>query len=1460
MMALLESERVENGGGPRHDDDVARTRLEDESDDGRGRGESCYESDSDSSYSSSESVFSSVMSEHDKSDAVSELGSSLGFGNSESLIAGMDISNALGMSSAPTYPDGEYEDDKADMIAKLMKNHANVVTSSLVGRSNLIQSVTWLSHHVPGCVLKSLLESIMRARKRRAHVERRQQRHAKRPSDACTDKENEETAEVKARSQSFHTRVSLNSSISPMGLTSVSPSPPFIREDVLPFTKNHDSALLFVDISGFTKISVMMDVESLSNAINSYFQKLVNEIRSHGGDILKFAGDALFAEWKVSCHKPDHNLEYCVSRAANCGAAIVANCSDYAVVSKPIGFDMSSRRTSLVSRNSIISQSGESTEGESGSRQSFHRRPSVDIIGESTVGESEGPKSFSRRASVNRTMGRTNLSSEAVTLNVKCGVGVGHIVGIHVGDDISRREYLILGDPISQVAKAEAAASQGEVYASPEAVQLLVRVGHLTGDWEEAVKDGKPMQIANRNGRFFEEKERRLSHRESSMSCEAKEMLHLCDDLNSIELQWLKRTISLYVHPVVVNDDNERATPMRRRSNQERHLAEAELRNVYTCFITPLIDYKLSGDKGKDEKLFSLLNNIMNLTTRELDRMQGHLRQFILDDKGLVLICTFGLRGSTFPNMIAQRAVPFSLSIHKSLEEELGVKSTIGATFGKVYCGVVGGLERHEFAALGPSVNLAARLMASKGNPGILVDKNVRLLTSQVYFKPLPPVKAKGYDEPVPIFEPMTNAAENKWGQAEKNFVGRANEIKQIMRVAKSVVNNSPVSKLLLVEAMSGTGKSTLMVQATEHVKAMIKKMNRKVIVTRNISNEGDSRIPFSLFRTIFRDVLTQVRHEDVESQTSMSKDGSRQNLSSDLTDFSIDAQWENLSIQSQSSKGSTMSTDATRFRFICQELNAPPDFIEVVGKRLLGLRERSGDNSAANVKPLNLHKIVDFMADAFIRCTKHANLVLLGIDDVQWMDEMSWKVVQAIFERGENVMTLCGSRPLSSNPLTVDPTFWSDLQGQYQKEGRYSELILAPFSESEVQRMIATTLELEADEIDSSFSRNILTTSGGMPHYLTYVLDAIKRNKLTVRLENGMVGMKSSSGNNNKLGFGSVREIHLYRIDALDSSVRTVLHLSAVLGTEFDLLDAALAYEEMFGVEDSKRLETATAFRDSFDVAIEEGIIIEQSFTFSEDDGDAEIMDEEDNLCTSMGNIMISLKGRKKAHPFYTDNRRLRFTHDSWKTSILNIMLDERKQEMHEHVAMSLERELDDEAHAQDDFEKQIRVFKHWKACGNFPKAAVLCLKIGGQLMLLGLNSQAILLFDDVLDILKEMTDDELDITQHGGISAAVLDAIEPPELENLIKLLIAKGKSNCTLAQYENGGNAYQTALDASRHASTSTLSSFLRKMSLTHFFLFSFSFVRFCRYLITHLVRTMRNLIEVCPFQSLVVYLLS
>jgi Adenylate and Guanylate cyclase catalytic domain len=209
------------------------------------------------------------------------------------------------------------------------------------------------------------------------------------------------------------------------------------------------------------------------------------------------------------------------------------------------------------------------------------------------------------------------------------------------------------------------------------------------------------------------------------------------------------------------------------------------------------------------------------------------------------MIITFGLRGTTIPNMVSHRALPACISIHNSLKLELGVDSRVGATIGEAYCGVVGGVKRHEYAVLGPSVNLAARLMASKMNPGILVDNRVRMMANRSFgFNALAPVVAKGYNEPVPIFEPLSTL-ERYWGRIVSNFVGRKAEIMTLMQNTSDMLRAPSSCRFVLVESKSGVGKSTMIAHGIEHIRRSYNLRNNRLIVIKNVSKESDSLVPF---------------------------------------------------------------------------------------------------------------------------------------------------------------------------------------------------------------------------------------------------------------------------------------------------------------------------------------------------------------------------------------------------------------------------------------------------------------------------------------------------------------------------------------------------------------------------------------------------------------------------------------
>jgi class 3 adenylate cyclase len=77
-----------------------------------------------------------------------------------------------------------------------------------------------------------------------------------------------------------------------------------------PVAEDFQAALLFADISGFTFLTEQMaekgpaGVERLARVLNEYFGQLIDIIHDYGGDVVKFAGDAVIAVWPIISELP----------------------------------------------------------------------------------------------------------------------------------------------------------------------------------------------------------------------------------------------------------------------------------------------------------------------------------------------------------------------------------------------------------------------------------------------------------------------------------------------------------------------------------------------------------------------------------------------------------------------------------------------------------------------------------------------------------------------------------------------------------------------------------------------------------------------------------------------------------------------------------------------------------------------------------------------------------------------------------------------------------------------------------------------------------------------------------------------------------------------------------------------------------------------------------------------------
>jgi class 3 adenylate cyclase/tetratricopeptide (TPR) repeat protein len=107
-----------------------------------------------------------------------------------------------------------------------------------------------------------------------------------------------------------------------------------------PSRRSWQAALLFVDISGFTALTERLarrgpvGVEELTRLLNVSFGQLLDTIEMNGGDVVKFAGDALMAVWVVD----DDDLAGATRRAAWCALEMHGRMRGFArlIASAPI--------------------------------------------------------------------------------------------------------------------------------------------------------------------------------------------------------------------------------------------------------------------------------------------------------------------------------------------------------------------------------------------------------------------------------------------------------------------------------------------------------------------------------------------------------------------------------------------------------------------------------------------------------------------------------------------------------------------------------------------------------------------------------------------------------------------------------------------------------------------------------------------------------------------------------------------------------------------------------------------------------------------------------------------------------------------------------------------------------------------------------------------------------------------
>lgn len=95
--------------------------------------------------------------------------------------------------------------------------------------------------------------------------------------------------------------------------------------------RQYETSVLFADVSGFTALSEKYQTlengaSKLSMILNFYLGTMVQEILSHGGDIIKYAGDAFIATFRA---ENELTMQEAIHRAIDSALIIQKNCTNF---------------------------------------------------------------------------------------------------------------------------------------------------------------------------------------------------------------------------------------------------------------------------------------------------------------------------------------------------------------------------------------------------------------------------------------------------------------------------------------------------------------------------------------------------------------------------------------------------------------------------------------------------------------------------------------------------------------------------------------------------------------------------------------------------------------------------------------------------------------------------------------------------------------------------------------------------------------------------------------------------------------------------------------------------------------------------------------------------------------------------------------------------------------------------
>ncbi len=783
-----------------------------------------------------------------------------------------------------------------------------------------------------------------------------------------------------------------------------------------PASEQFPAAVLFADISGFTALTERLarrgpaGAEEITHLLNTYFGQLINLITLHGGDIVKFAGDALIALWPAG---DEAGLPAATLRAAQCGLIIQQYLDAYEIITE-------------------------------------------------------------------------------ARLSLRLALGAGQILTMHLGGGFGRWEFLVTGAPILQVGSVDEYARPGDLVLSPEAWELVKN--RCTG---------QPLRLLPSQPKSPGQTPVKQESRQAGLEFKAALLKRVNAPLPpQVTLQpglpaKAEAGLRAYIPGAIL---------ARLAAGQSGWLAE--LRRVTVIFANlPDLDYTMPLEQAQA---------VMTALQTALYRYEGSVNKLSVDDKGVTLVAALGL-----PPLAHEddpiRGVQAALDMEAALRQ-MGLRSAIGITTGRAFCGTVGNAQRREYTMIGDVVNLSARLMQAAPGDILCHAATYQAARTHLSFDTLEPLKVKGKAEPVVVYRPRGRKEEDSLQQTE--LVDRQAERDRLATHLQALRAES--SSVIIIEGEAGIGKSCLVADHLRQARA------GGVTTLVGGGNAIEKSTPYHAWRPIFRQFFGLERGPDDPA-------GQRDQVMARLTsEFMPQADRPAAKISPADLEEKALETWG--WEELAPLLNAvlPLDWPE---NELT--RQMSGKVRADNT----LELLVNLLQQAVEENGQTGRPHLLVLDDAHWLDSASWALTLLVAQRVRPIQLVIVTRPIAE-PF---PPEYSQLRDAPETE----LMIMANLPPADTTTLVCQRLGVNG--LPKPLARLIQAKSGGNPFFgeeLAYAL----RDAGLINVTNGQCKLAPEAGDLQSLHWpDTVQGVITSRIDRLAPSQQLTLKVASVIGRSFE-------------------------------------------------------------------------------------------------------------------------------------------------------------------------------------------------------------------------------------------------------------------------------------------------------------------